>query len=373
MKPGMTGNLKHHVQTEVDASFLYFTLRKVIEDKTLAGIYLEMSGIEESHARKMYLKWHPDESEIVLPPPSQKARMLIMLAKVFGWNVVVSSLMTTEQRIAKSDVETRKARGEPVTGKEFNHVRILTNLTSSGEGIKGGILAKLEGRHKSVGGNALRAAVLGANDGLVTNMSLIMGVAGAAANDKAIIIAGFAGLLAGALSMALGEWLSVQSSRELNQRQVDIEIAELENSPEEEQVELSLMYQSKGVEKFKAEEMARQVFSNKETAVDTLVREELGLDTEELGGSAWEAAFTSFFLFAFGAFIPLLPFLFLKGFYPVLVSLGLGVLTLFGTGAAITFYTGKNIWHSGLRQVIFGLLAAAITFGIGKLIGVTIN
>jgi len=373
MKSELTGKFKDHVQTEIDASFLYFTLSKVIEDKTLSGIYHEMSKIEESHARKMYFKWHPDEVEFVLPSPSIKARILVRLAKVFGWNIIISSLMTTEQRIAKSDVETRKTLGEPVTGKEFNHVRILTNLTSSKNGIKGGILAKLEGRHKSVGGNALRAAVLGANDGLVTNMSLIMGVAGAAANNNTIIVAGFAGLLAGALSMALGEWLSVQSSRELNQRQVDIEAAELENSPEEEKMELSLIYQSKGIEKFKAEEMAQQVFSNNETAVDTLVREELGLDIEELGGSAWEAAFTSFLLFAAGAFIPLLPFLFLKGFYPVLVSLGISVLTLFGTGSAITFYTGKNIWRSGFRQVVFGLLAAAITFVIGKLIGVTIN
>jgi len=366
-------NFKDHIQTEVDASFLYFTLSKAIEDKTLSGIYLEMSKIEEFHARKMYLKWHPDEVEFMLPSPSLKARIFVRLAKVFGWNIIVSSLMTTEQRIARSDVETKKARGESVTGKEFNHVRILSNLTSSRNGIKGGILAKLEGRHKSVGGNALRAAVLGANDGLVTNMSLIMGVAGAASDNNTIIIAGFAGLLAGALSMALGEWLSVQSSRELNQRQVEIEAAELKNSPEEEKIELSLIYQSKGIDKDKAEEMASQVFANDETAVDTLVKEELGLDTEELGGSAWEAAITSFLLFATGAFIPLLPFLFLKGFYPVLVSLVISVLTLFGTGSAITFYTGKNIWNSGFRQVIFGILAAALTFGIGKVIGVSIN
>jgi len=365
--------LRDHIQTEVDASFLYLSLSKVIEDKTLSDIYLEMSRIEETHARKMYLKWRPGVSEIRLPLPSLKAGMLVKLAKVFGWNIIISSLMTTEQKIARSDVETKKVRGETVTGKEFNHVNILTNLTSSREGMKGGSLAKLEGKHKSVGGNALRAAVLGANDGLVTNMSLIMGVAGAAANNNSIIIAGFAGLLAGALSMALGEWLSVQSSRELNQRQVDIEIAELENSPEEEQLELSLIYQSKGVEKLKAEEMARQVLSNKETAADTLIREELGIDTEELGGSPWEAAFTSFILFAVGAFIPLLPFLILKGFYPVLISLGISILTLFATGAAITFYTGKKIWHSGLRQVVFGILAAAITYGIGRLIGMTIH
>jgi len=369
----MKEKLKTHVQTEVDASFLYLALSKAIEDETLAGIYLEMSRIEESHARKMLRKWAPDLAEGNLPSPSGKARLLVRLAKVFGWNIVVSSLMTTEQKGALTDVEGKKARGKSISGKEYNHVRILSNLTSSTRGVKGGILAKLEQRHKSVGGNALRAAVLGANDGLVTNMSLIMGVAGAAANNNTIIIAGVAGLMAGSFSMALGEWLSVQSSRELNQRQIDIEIAEFENSPEEEQVELSLIYQSKGIEKSKAEEMARQMFGNKETAIDTLVREELGLDSRELGGSAWEAALTSFLLFAAGAFIPLLPFIFLQGFYPVLFSMALSTITLFGTGAFITLFTGKSIWYSGFRQVVFGLLAAAITFGIGKLIGISIH
>ncbi|MEI6455613.1 MAG: VIT1/CCC1 transporter family protein [bacterium] len=369
----MKEKLQVHVQTEVDASFLYLSLSQATEDETLANIYREMAKIEETHARKMSQKSAPGQQEPSLPGPSARARMLVRLAKVFGWNIVLSSLMSTEQKMARTDVQTKKVRGESVTGQEFNHVRILSNLKSSDNGVKGGILAKLERRHKSVGGNALRAAVLGGNDGLVTNMSLIMGVAGASSNNGAIIVAGVAGLMAGAFSMALGEWLSVQSSRELNQRQIDIEIAEFENSPEEEQVELALIYQSKGVEKSKAEEMARQVLENKETAVDTLVREELGLDIEELGGSAWEAAFTSFLLFAIGAFIPLLPFLFLQNFYPVLISLGLSTLTLFGTGAIITLFTGKSIWYSGMRQVIFGLLAAAATFGIGKLIGVSVS
>jgi VIT1/CCC1 family predicted Fe2+/Mn2+ transporter len=210
---------------------------------------------------------------------------------------------------------------------------------------------------------------LGANDGLVTNLSLIMGVAGAAVGNKGIIIAGIAGLLAGAFSMALGEWLSVQSSRELNQRQVDLEAEELENSPEEEMLELALIYQSKGMEKGDAMDMAKKVFENKESAIDTLVKEELGLDTTELGGSAWEAALTSFVLFVLGAIIPLIPFLLFSYYHPVLLSLGVSVLGLFFLGAVITFFTGKSVWYSGFRQVLFGLAAAGIVYGIGRLLG----
>jgi len=169
--------------------------------------------------------------------------------------------------------------------------------------------------------------------------------------------------------MALGEWLSVQSSRELNQRQIDIETEEMENSPEEEMLELGLIYQSKGMEKEEAERMALKVFENKESAIDTLVKEELGLDSTELGGSAWEAALTSFVLFAFGAIIPLLPFLVLSHFHPVISSLIFSTLGLFFLGAVITFYTGKNTWYSGFRQILFGLLAAGLVYGIGRLIG----
>jgi VIT1/CCC1 family predicted Fe2+/Mn2+ transporter len=283
--------------------------------------------------------------------------------------MVASSLIGTEKMMAKKVIEAKKEKGEEVSPGTLNHFAILDNINKSSSGMKGGILAKLEGRHQSVGGNAMRAAVLGANDGLVTNLSLIMGVAGASVGPKGIIIAGIAGLLAGAFSMALGEWLSVQSSRELNQRQVDIETEEMENSPEEEMLELALIYQSKGMEKGEAEKMAQKVFENKESAIDTLVREELGLDSQELGGSSWEAAITSFALFVGGAIIPLLPFLLMSHFHPVLVSLAISTLALFFLGAVITFYTGKNLWYSGLRQVLFGLIAAGLVFGIGRLIG----
>jgi VIT1/CCC1 family predicted Fe2+/Mn2+ transporter len=369
----MKDRLHKQLQIEIDTSYLYKKLSENTLDKTVADIYKTMSSIEGTHARKIISKIQNYDKTVSFPSPSLHAKIQVRLASIFGWQMISSSLMGTEKMIAKNVISFKNERGEKVDPGILNHFSILDNISKSSVGMKGGILAKLEGRHQSVGGNALRAAVLGANDGLVTNLSLIMGVAGAASSNKGIIIAGIAGLLAGAFSMALGEWLSVQSSRELNQRQIDIETEEMENSPEEEMLELALIYQAKGMEKAEAEKMAQKVFENKESAVDTLIREELGLDSQELGGSAWEAALTSFILFAIGALFPLIPFLFISHFHPVLLSLGISTLAMFFLGAVITIYTGKNIFYSAFRQILFGLLAAGLVYGIGRFIGVMIH
>jgi VIT1/CCC1 family predicted Fe2+/Mn2+ transporter len=239
--------------------------------------------------------------------------------------------------------------------------------------MEGGRLAQLEGRHRAAGGNALRAAVLGANDGLVSNLSLVMGVAGAALSNTTILITGFAGLLAGAISMALGEWLSVQSSRELYEHQIGIERAEIASAPEEEAEELALIYQSRGIEAEQARSMARQVMQDPVSGLDTLAREELSVNPEELGGSAWEAAITSFILFAIGAIIPVFPYIFLSGMTAVAVSVACSMVGLFIIGAGITLFTGKGVLYSGARQMGFGLAAAAITYLIGRLIGVNLG
>jgi VIT1/CCC1 family predicted Fe2+/Mn2+ transporter len=227
-------------------------------------------------------------------------------------------------------------------------------------------------RGRSVRGNALRAAVLGANDGLVSNLSLVMGVAGAELSNQTILITGVAGLLAGASSMALGEWLSVQSSRELYQRQIHIEAEALEEAPEVKARELAHIYQTKGIAEAQAEEIAAQLMINKESALDTLVREEIGVDPKELGGSAWEAAGMSFALFGVGAVVPVLPYLFLSGLAGIVVSLLASAVALFITGAGITLLTGRSVLLSGGRQVLFGMVAAALTFGIGRLLRVAL-
>jgi len=201
----------------------------------------------------------------------------------------------------------------------------------------------------------------------------IMGVAGAQLNARAILISGFAGLLAGAGSMAMGEWISVQSSRELYNRQIAVEAQELAEVPDEEEEELTLIYQAKGLSEPQARALAARLIADPATALDTLSREELGIDPKELGGSAWEASATSFGLFALGAIVPLAPFVFLTGAPAVIVSATLSASALFGIGAAITLLTGRSALFSGARQVAIGLAAAALTFALGRLLGVAVS
>src|SRR2546425_8837216 len=185
---------------------------------------------------------------------------------------------------------------------ERSHAQGLKQpVTSQPRGLQGSFLGRLEGRHRSVGGNALRAAVLGANDGLCSNLSLVMGVAGASVDSHGILLTGVAGLLAGACSMALGEWVSVTSSRELAEREIRIESSELREDPEGEGEELKLIYEAKGLSPSEADTMVRRLLADRATAIDALAREELGIDPKDLGGSPWEAAVASFVPVAVGA------------------------------------------------------------------------
>jgi VIT1/CCC1 family predicted Fe2+/Mn2+ transporter len=199
-----------------------------------------------------------------------------------------------------------------------------------------------------------------------------MGVAGAQVANSTIVLTCVAGLLAGAISMALGEWVSVQSSRELYQKQVKTEMEEIAANPEEEAEELALIYRARGLEENAARQLAQQMMSSEESAIAALSRDELGIDPAELGGSAWEAAITSFLLFAMGAIIPLFPFFFVSGGTAIVISAIFSAIGLFGIGAAITLFTGRSVLFSGTRQMLFGLAAAAVTFFIGRLIGVSV-
>lgn len=223
-------------------------------------------------------------------------------------------------------------------------------------------------------GNALRAGVLGSTDGLVSNLSLLMGVAGSGASRETIIVAGLAGLVAGSLSMALGEYLSVQSARELFANELRIEAGQLAASPDAEVAELRGIYERKGVPPGMAADLAdHMVRSDPKLALDTMAREELGFDPNELGGSAWVAAGTSLALFALGAFVPLLPFLVTGGQVALIAAAALSGAGIFALGAGITRLTGIHPVRSGLRQLAFGATAAAITYGIGVLVGTAVR
>lgn len=359
------------IQTEVDASYLYQKLAEHEADPGIAHVYRQMSDIEKGHA-EIFCKKENISLESVLKP-SWRARTLNTIGKIFGYDYVLGSLLNTERSISNGIIATKAKLNMGLTGAETNHVKVLRAILENQTQSAGENISKFEKRHRSVGGNAIRAAVLGGNDGLVSNFSLVMGVAGATAGEQGVLLTGLAGMLAGALSMSLGEWISVKSSQELYENQMEVEMEELENNPEGEKRELALIYMAKGIPEDQAKAMADDIMKDKSHAHEVLVREELGINQEEMKGSAPEAAIYSFILFSIGAIIPVIPFMFTNGFTAIVFSASLSAVGLFLIGAAITLFTGKNVWYSGLRQVLFGLAAAAVTFGIGHLIGAQLS
>lgn len=367
-----------NLQAERDGAALYRTLAEVEKQPQLAEVYGRMADSEDKHAK--FWEQKIAEAGVTVPPAaiSLRARTLSWMARRFGIHFVLPTIAGQETADSAKYDNQADARSQKMQTDERSHASLLSAISGPGKaGMEGSAVARLEGRHRAVGGNALRAAVLGSNDGLVSNMSLVMGVAGAEAGANlgghAILITGLAGLLAGACSMAMGEWLSVQSSRELFERQIAIEKEELAASPEEEAEELALIYQAKGLPEAQARTMAEAIIRDKDNALDTLAREELGIDPQELGGSALEAAVTSFALFACGAIIPVVPFMFLAGTAAVITSLIASTIALFGIGAAITLMTGRGVLYTGIRQLVFGYGAAGITYGIGRLIGASLG
>jgi predicted membrane protein (TIGR00267 family) len=360
-------------QKEIDGAALYRVLAETEKQPQMAEVYKRLSASEEKHAAAWEKKLADLNVKIPAPRPTQRAQILIWLAKRFGPQFVLPTIAGNEKADSQAYDGQPDTEAKEFSADEKSHARMLSMASQGASGMSGGSVAQMEGRHRGGGGNALRAAVLGANDGLVSILSLVMGVAGATNSNTDVLIAGMAGLLAGAGSMALGEWLSVQSSRELYEHQIKIEAEEIAESPEEEQEELALIYQSKGLPEDKARELASHMMADKGSILDTLAREELGIDPGELGGSAYEAAFTSFFLFAAGAVFPIFPFFFWTGSTAIYISLTVSGVGLFIIGAAITLMTGRGILFSGARQVVVGLVAAALTFGIGRLIGVSIS
>jgi len=367
--------IRRLLKGELEGVALYRALSGLESRPELKEVYLRMSESEARHAARWKKQLAETGDKRSDPSIGWRTRMLIALARRFGADLILPTIAERE-KIDSAGYALGSpgiAAGPEMAGDERSHAKLLGVIATKGTGgMEGGALAQLEGRHRAAGGNALRAAVLGANDGLVSNLSLVMGVAGAELSGGSILVTGLAGLLAGAGSMALGEWLSVQSARELFQHQIEIERAELAADPEEEQRELELIYRAKGLDEEAAKKIAAQLVADPVRAVDTLAREELGVDPKELGGSAWVAAVTSFVLFAIGAVIPVIPYGLLAGPAALWTSVVASAFGLFGIGALITLMTGRSVWFSGFRQLLFGLVAAALTYGVGHLIGASL-
>lgn len=362
---------RENYRDEIDGATLYEALAVAEKDGERASVLRELAEAERRHAATWAQKLE-DVGEAVSPRPSVRVRLLGALARRFG----AKSLMPVAQAMEGNATNAYSGQEDAVAlgfhKEENSHAKVFSQLAKSG----GAAVAANESWHRTSAGGSLRAAVFGVNDGLVSNFSLLMGVAGgtAASPDAGPVLAltGFAGMLAGAFSMAAGEYISVRSQRELFEREIAKEAEELENSPEEEVHELSLIYRAKGIPADQAAALARAIVENPESALDTLAREELGLDPGELG-SPWGAALSSFGAFVVGAIVPLLPFLLLDPSPALWVSAIASGLSLFGLGAALSLFTGRGAFWSGLRMFAIGGGVALLTNVIGRLVGVSLS
>ena len=362
---------KRNLREEVDGVALYQMLGRSTKDPSLQKLFQNLEETESKHVDLWVKKLREAGQEIPNYGPSVRSRVIGFIAARFGVASVATMVSKFESNAFTMYDDQPEAVAEGLEQDERSHARLFQVLASA-EKPNVSNIASLEGRHRSFSGNAIRAAVLGANDGLVSNLSLVMGVAGASSNNAVVAVAGLAGLLAGAISMALGEWISVRSSSEAYERQIAIEADELLEFPEEERQELVMIYQSKGLSEEEALVAADRILENPDLALDTLVREELNVNASDLG-SPFVAAISSFVLFAVGAVLPVIPWLITSGSIALVTSIILGGCGLFILGSSVTLWTGLNPVFSGLRMLFFGLVASGITYGIGSVIGIWLD
>jgi VIT1/CCC1 family predicted Fe2+/Mn2+ transporter len=296
-------------------------------------------------------------------------RLILQLAR---WGAT-RSLLPVVAADALQGVERYRLQADaaPILASEVQVARSLAAL-ARGPAARQVAEAGREHRRSTAGNGSLRAAVFGVNDGLTSNLSLVMGVAGAAPDNQWILLSGLAGLLAGAFSMGGGEFISMLSQRELFEREIALERVDIQTDPEFERTNLTRIYQEKGLARDEAETVAARLMSNPDVALDTIAREQLGLNPDELG-SPRAAAVASFVSFALGATLPILPFLFWRGEAAIGAAVVLCALGLFGVGGLLSLFTARSPIRSGLRMVAVGLGAAAATYLIGRLIGVSVG
>jgi vacuolar iron transporter family protein len=340
-------------------------------DERRRGVFLALADAEERHAEHWArLLREAGVTDLRPPRPPLRVRMMCRLAAWFGPDAVLPMVLRAEA--ADADKYRKVADALPaMAAQERRHGRMLAVLGRGDTSTAGGRIVRSERRHRSSSGGTVRAAVFGANDGLVSNFSLIMGVAGGSSGRSVVLLAGFAGLAAGALSMASGEWVSVRTQRELYEHELATEREELLNFPEEEREELELIYQAKGVDADEAKEIVDQIMKRPDVALDTMAREELGIDPTDMA-SPWVAAGSSFASFAVGAFIPLLAFLLGSGTAAIVAAAALALSSLFLIGALMSVFTGRGPLWSGLRMASLGAAVATITFFIGKAVDATL-
>ncbi|HKT96385.1 MAG TPA: VIT1/CCC1 transporter family protein [Paraburkholderia sp.] len=366
---------RRNLADELDSAAVYDTLSAVEKDADRRQIFAGLAASEREHAQVWHDKLAANGVRVRPHRRSAKTRLLQTLTRAFGPSLVLPTVAAAEY--ADRDRYAREPGAETLSAQEQQHAAIVQSIVASKRAhgqSRGAQIAGAESWHKgATSGNDLRAAVLGANDGLVSNFCLIMGVAGAGSANRAILLTGLAGLVAGACSMALGEWLSVTNARELARTQLAKEADELEHTPDAERHELALIYQAKGIDADEARRVAAQIMRDKNEALDTLAREELGIDPKELGGNPWTAAAVSFCLFALGAAFPTAAFLWAHGTAAIVQCVVLSALGLAAVGVFTSLFNGRSAAFSAFRQIAIGLAAAAFTAGAGHLLGVSVS
>jgi len=352
---------------ERDGAALYEGLAHLEKNPARAASFRELAEAERRHAAVWEQKL--EAAGVTLPPDERSARvrLTLWLARRLGTPAVLPGVVDTES--VDADKYSRQgAEAAPMAQEERDHRDVLVRMRGPTIATPAGTIVGRERWHKGGRSGAVRAAVFGMNDGLVSNLSLVLGVAAAGSGDQALIVTGMAGLLAGACSMAAGEYSSVASQRDLLQRQIALERQELIETPQEEAAELALIFRQKGLSAEQVSRTTGEILQNPEAALDTLVREELGLDPSDLG-SPLTAALSSFAMFAVGATVPLLPFLFSRGWTAVGIAGGLSAALLIAVGALLGVLAGTSPVRSAARMTGLAGLAAAVTFALGRLVG----
>ena len=338
-----------NLRIERDNAALYERLADLAGDERKQRAYRRIALAETANAAFWEAQLHAMHVAVPGHEVGVRVRVLSWFARRFGTEFVMPTVVRLEHADhVEPSVDRKELR---------NHFAESAPLRP----------ARRDTRGQS--GNTLRAAVLGANDGLVSNVSLVMGMAGASGNDKAVLTAGIAGLVAGACSMALAEWLSVNSSREFYQAQIAVRAERLAVAPEDGARSIAGIYRDKGLEPQVADTVAEHLSETPRAALDTLVREDLGIDPEDLGGSAYSAAISSFCMFALGAAFPVAPYLFLGGRAAMFASAAATAFALALIGIGTSLFTGRSVVFSIARQLGITAAAASITYAVGHVIG----
>jgi len=371
---------------------LYEGLARIEGDPARADAFRAIAADERRHAAIWEERLRAVGGE---PPtwrgPRLRIRLILGVARVLGTSSVADMVRALEGDDEASYGRMPDAQLAAIALDERRHAEVWRRMSmgdpaattvattavtapeaASGEAAAAAAVPVAESWHRSAHSGTLRAAIFGINDGLVSNLALVMGVAGASVDQRFVILAGTAGLLAGAFSMAAGEYVSMQSQRELFERQIAVEREEIAIMPESERQELVAIYRSKGLSAEQAGVVADQLMADPEQVLDVMVREELGLDPQQLG-SSWGAASSSFASFFVGALIPLLPWLVASGSTAVIASFAAALVALFLVGAGVSLFTGRGVLFTGLRQVVIGGGAAVVTWLAGGFLGVQVS